>query len=40
MEFAKSHFRLVAHDLPVVRGCAAAQPYQSEMTFGKLYRVH
>src|SRR6185503_9488706 len=27
----------VAHDLPVVRGCAAMRPYQSEMTFGKLY---
>jgi len=34
---AKSHFRLVAHDLPVVRGCAATQPHQSGMTFGKLY---
>jgi hypothetical protein len=32
IEFAKS-FPIVAHDLPVVRGCAATQPYQSGMTF-------
>src|SRR5215207_8894932 len=30
----KRNFRLVAHDLSVVRGRAAARPHQPEITFG------
>src|SRR4051812_46128267 len=33
--FAKSNFRWVAHDLPVVRARAAARPHPAEMTFGR-----
>jgi len=32
-------FDLVAHDLPVVRGCAATQP-TNRNDFSKLYKPH
>jgi hypothetical protein len=31
---AKRNFHLVAHELPFVRGRAAARPYQVQITFG------